>query len=349
MKKNAVAIIILSLIGTTLLAQEKLEYQKPSQEILELVDVPLTPSFRMDDNYEFLVLLYRDAYKTIAELSKEELRLGGLRIDPATNIGSRMRYYNKVEIKSLKTGQAAAKIVQGLPEKPLLANFTWSPDQLKIAFTQTTSSGVELWVLDIPSASAKKLTGATINANLGDVINWFEDSQSLLVKMISSQRTGLIDTKKAVPTGPTISVADGKKAQNRTYQDLLQNPNDEHNFEQLALSEIHKISLDGSTEIWMESAMYDGISFSPDGNYVMVSTIEKPFSYLVPYYRFPSVTTIYTSDAKKVETVLEVPLIKQPAWFMPKLLMKGILKSRWSTATRFTSWMHLLMAHLFPF
>jgi hypothetical protein len=43
-----------------------------------------------------MVFLYRDAFKTIAELSKEELRLGGLRIDPATNIGSRTRYYNHI-------------------------------------------------------------------------------------------------------------------------------------------------------------------------------------------------------------------------------------------------------------
>ena len=48
--------------------------------------------------------------------------------------------------------------------------------------------------------------------------------------------------------------------------------------------------------------MYYRISFSPDGNYVLVSTIEKPFSYLVPYRRFPSSTTIYTKDAKKVKT-----------------------------------------------
>ena len=55
--------------------------------------------------------------------------------------------------------------------------------------------------------------------------------------MVSSERKSLIDVGNAVPAGPTISVADGKKAQNRTYQDLLQNKNDEHNFEQLALSE----------------------------------------------------------------------------------------------------------------
>jgi len=309
-------IMALVVLSTGLFAQENLSYQKPSREILDLVDVPLAPSVRMDNNKEYMVLLYRDAFKTIAELSKEELRLGGLRIDPATNIGSRTRYYNKVEIKKIGE-EGASQSVKGMPSDPLLANFSWSPDQKKMAFTQTTGEGVEIWVMDIASATAKKLTEPKANANMRDVINWFEDSQSLLVKMIAADRKDLIDTKKAVPTGPTISVADGKKAQNRTYQDLLQNPNDEYNFEQLALSELHKVKLDGSSELWLGSAMYSGISFSPDGNYVMVNTVEKPFSYLVPYSRFPSTTTIYTKDGKKVETVLEVPLIEDlPKGFM---------------------------------
>ncbi len=298
-------------------AQENLNYQKPSQEILDLVDVPLAPVVRLDNNKEYMVLMYRDAYKSIEELSKEEMRLGGLRIDPVTNIGSRTRYYNNIEIKHIADKAASIKAVVGLPEKPLLANFTWSPDQKKMAFTQTTSTGVELWVLDITSAKATRLTDATANANTGDVINWFEDSNALLVKMVSPKRKELIDVAHAVPSGPTISVADGKKAQNRTYQDLLQNKNDEHNFEQLALCEIVKVSLDGSTETWLESAMYNNISFSPDGSYVLISTIEKPFSYLVPYQRFPSKSTIYSSDAKEIETVLEVPLIEDlPQGFM---------------------------------
>ena len=326
MKKSL--IFILAIISAGLAAQENLGYQTPSKEILELVDVPLAPSVRMDNNKEFMVFLYRDAFKTIAELSKEELRLGGLRIDPATNIGSRTRYYNNIEIRNMSEGTANTRTISGLPEAPLMANFSWSPDQQKMAFTQTTGEGVEVWVLDLPSATVRKLTEARANANMGDVINWFEDSEAILVKMIAADRKALIDTKKAVPTGPTISVADGKKAQNRTYQDLLQNPNDEHNFEQLALSEIHKVHLNGSSELWLGSAMYSGISFSPDGNYVMVSTVEKPFSYLVPYYRFPSVTTIYSSEAKKVETVLEVPLIEDlPKGFMA--VRKGRRNMNW--------------------
>jgi len=308
---------LLSSVFITLYAQENLTYQKPSREILELADVPLAPSVLMDHEKTAMVLLYRDAFKSIDELSQKELRLGGLRINPATNIGSRVTYYNNIEIKRLGDNGETILPVEGLPGNPRIANLRWSPDETKIAFTHTTSTGVEVWVLNLHTASAKKLTEPNANANMGDVINWFEESESMLVMMVPSGRKSLVDVGRSVPSGPTISVADGKKAQNRTYQDLLKNKNDEHNFEQLSTSEIYKVSLDGSMELWMRSGMYQSLSFSPDGNFVRVTTVEKPFSYLVPYYRFPSKSTIYTQDATKVRTVLEVPLIEDlPKGFM---------------------------------
>jgi dipeptidyl aminopeptidase/acylaminoacyl peptidase len=299
------------------IAQDNTPYQKPPQEILDLVDVERAPSVLMDDAKETMILLYRDAYKSIEELSKEELRLGGLRIDPKTNIGSRVTYFNNVKIKALNEENAKVIQVQGLPENPKLTNFSWSPDQRKIALTNTTSHGVEVWVLDLKKATVTKLTDATVNANMRDAINWFEDGKSVLVKMIPSNKKPLIDTETAVPSGPTISVNEGKKAQNRTYQDLLKNKTDEHNFEQLALSELYKVSLNGTKEKWLGANMYTGVNFSPDGNYVLVVTLEKPFSYLVPYYRFPSKTVVYNKKGELVETLLEVPLIEDlPQGFM---------------------------------
>jgi dipeptidyl aminopeptidase/acylaminoacyl peptidase len=297
--------------------QESLNYQKPPQEILDLVDVPLAPSVILSENKEVMVLLSRNTYKTIEELSEEELRLGGLRIDPKTNIGSRVVYYKNIQLKNIKNTNAEIVQVSGLPQNPRLTNFSWSPDQKKMALTNTTANGVEVWVLDIEKSSVKKLTEARANANLGSVINWFSNSEAMLVKMVSTDRKELINTKTEVPTGPIISENDGKKAQNRTYQDLLKSPSDEYNFEQLALSEIYKISLDGKREKWLGSALYSGLDFSPDGNYIMVTTIEKPFSYLVPYSKFPSKTTLYLKDGSFVQTVIEVPLIEDlPEGFM---------------------------------
>ncbi|WP_205677819.1 alpha/beta hydrolase family protein [Brumimicrobium salinarum] len=298
-------------------AQEGLTYQKPSQEILDLVDVSRAPSVFMDEAKNHMILVSRNAYGSIEELSQEELRLGGLRIDPKTNIGSRVSYFNNIELKHLKSKNTKRIQVEGLPENPRLTNFSWSPDQSKIAFTHTTENGVELWFLDVESAKVRKLTDANINANIGDAINWFADGNSILVKKVSSQKEALINTKTAIPSGPTISVNDGKKAQNRTYQDLLSNKSDEHNFEQLARTELYVVNLDGSSKKWLNDDIYTTVSFSPDGNYVMIETVERPFSYLVPYYRFPSKTTIYTKEGKEVKTVLEVPLIEDlPQGFM---------------------------------
>lgn len=306
---------VLFLLVSQVHAQENTKYQKPPAEILDLVDIQVAPSVFMDQRREFMVLASRDAYKSIAELSQEELRLGGLRIDPKTNIGSRVTYFNKVQLKDIATDKVIE--VKGLPAQPRLTNFTWSPDQRKIAMTNTGAEGVEVWVLDMASATAKRLTAARVNANLRYAISWFEDGNSLLVKMISQDRKPLINTEESIPSGPTISSNDGQKAQNRTYQDLLKTKDDEFNFEQLALSELYRVFLDGKKEKWLGSGMYGKVDFSPDGNYVMVSTVEKPFSYLVPYSRFASKTTIYTKDAKKVETVVEVPLIEDlPQGFM---------------------------------
>ncbi|MFK8039248.1 MAG: prolyl oligopeptidase family serine peptidase [Crocinitomicaceae bacterium] len=308
--------LILVLITTNINAQERITYQKPPQEILDLVDVPRAPSIFLDDSKTHMIMLFRDAYKSIEELSQEELRLGGLRINPKTNIGSRVTYFNNIKINYLNNKGEVIQ-VKGLPENPKLTNFKWSPDQSKLALTNTTENGVEIWVLDVVNATIKKLTNANINSNIGDVINWFEDGKSILVKTIPNNKKPLIDTKTAVPVGPTISVNDGKKAQNRTYQDLLKNKNDEHNFEQLALSELYKVSLDGKKEKWLSTDIYTSISFSPDGNYVLVNTVGKPFSYLVPYRRFPLKTVVYSKEGKKIETVNEVPLIEDlPKGFM---------------------------------
>ncbi|WP_435625068.1 prolyl oligopeptidase family serine peptidase [Flagellimonas sp.] len=312
--KNKI-LLLFFLLGTIGFSQEKLNYQKPSEEILELVDAPLAPSVRITDDGKYMVLLYRDYYKSIAELSEKEMRLAGLRINPKTNIGSRTNYYNNIKIQEIGSDEVIQ--VKNLPENPRLANFNWSPDQSKIAVTNTTPKGVEVWVLDLKKAEVTRLTNANVNANMRDVINWFKDGKSVLVKMLPTDRQELINVAEAVPNGPTISANDGKKAQNRTYQDLLKNSNDEFNFEQLARSELFKVGLDGSMSKWKEAAMYSNISFSPDGNYVMVTNVEKPFSYLVPYYRFPSKTNIYDSNGALVSNLLEVPLIEDlPKGFM---------------------------------
>ncbi|MBL4648210.1 MAG: prolyl oligopeptidase family serine peptidase, partial [Aureispira sp.] len=307
--------------------EDNLSYQKPPKEILDLVDVPRAPFVHMDRKGKYMLFIYRDSYQTIAALSEEELRLGGLRVNPVTNIGSRTIYYNNLQVKLLKA-EILTQVI-GLPKEPRLANFIWSPCQAKLAFTHTTLVGVEIWVLDMETAKASALTSANANANLGNPITWFEDSNALLVRLLPAQKMELINTVTAIPTGPTISISDGSKAQNRTYQDLLKNRNDEHNFEALTTSELHKVHLDGQREKWLKSAgMYRSCLVAPNGEYVQVMTMQPPFSYLVPYSRFPHLSTLHTKDGSLIKVINEVPLIEDiPKGFMS--VRKGRRMLQW--------------------
>ena len=313
--KRILLILFTLLSNFQLSAQGALTYQEPPEEIRQLVDAPLAPRVRIDSKAENIVLLYRNAYKTIAELSEEEPRLGGLRTNPKTNIGSRTTNYNDIKIKDANARET--KAISGLPASPRLANFRWSPNEEMMSFTHSTSTGVEVWVLDIADATAKKVTGPKVNANMRTPVAWFADSKALLVKMLPPDRKPLINTASTVPQGPTVSVSAGAKAQNRTYQDLLKNPNDEQNFEQLALSQIKKVSVVGEVEDWLPTAMYTGISFSPNGEYVMVSQVKRPFSYIVTYRRFPTEASVYDKSGNLVKTVMQIPLMEvMPKGFM---------------------------------
>ena len=162
------------------------------------------------------------------------------------------------------------------------------------------------WMLKQPGLT--RLTEAILNANMGNPVSWLSDNENLLVRLLPKNRTALIDTKKDLPKGPTVSTSDGSISQNPTFQDLLKNKADEQNFESLITSDLYKISITGKAELFKPSAMYSDVSVSPDGNYVLITTIKKPFSYLVPYYRFPQTSIVYDINGNEIKVVNEVPL-----------------------------------------
>ena len=306
------------LLSMNAFSQENLSYQKPPQEILTLANYERAPSVSMDTKKEYMLLSYRNTYKHLDDLNQEEMRLGGLRINPVTNISSTVTYVNNLKIGKIKEKKETQVI--GLPNNPKITNISWSPNEKFIAFTNTTESGVELWYLDVATANAKKISDANLNANMGNPVSWFKNSNSLLIKTLPDNRLALIDKNKDLPKGPTVSESEGKVSQNRTYQDLLKNKTDEINFESLVTSELYSIDLDGNKKLFKPAAMYSNETFSPDGNYVMVTTLEKPFSYIVPLNRFPQTTIVYDINGKTIKTVNKVPL--------NEIVSKGFMSTR---------------------
>ncbi len=314
MKKNILIILVLGLflsIGLQSNAQIDVKYQTPPKEILELIDSPLTPSVRIDNKGEWMILLENAAFKSIEEVSAKEYRLAGLRINPKTNGGSRTRYNLNITLKNISSGEEFE--VEGLPANPKISGVSWSPDYKKVAFNNTVTNGMELWYFDLENKKAKKLTTAKLNGVFGSTYSWAADGQSLICRFINPDRGSLIDNEPT-PTGPIVQENLGKKAPSRTYQDLLKNKIDEANFDYFTSSILVKVDLNGNKTNLAKADIYRGFSQSPNGEYIMTQTIRKPYSYLVPYYRFPTVLNLLDKDGKYIKEIQDIPLIEE----MPK-------------------------------
>ncbi|MDA8692970.1 S9 family peptidase, partial [Saprospiraceae bacterium] len=324
--KNILLFALITLLSSQLVAQLDLSYQTPHDDIMQLADAPLPPLLRLNTDATKGVLLYRKSYNSIQELSEEELRLAGLRINPVTNISSRQRYYYDMKLLDVNSGKTTD--IEGLPEGARISNFSYSNSENYMAFTHTTKKGVELWLLDVNNGNVKRLVNDKLNANMGSPYQWLRNQDKLIVKVLPNNRPDLINTASSVPGGPTVSVNEGKKAQNRTYQDLLKNKSDEDNFDILAHSELQSCDLNGQLSPWMASGIYSRISQSPDGEYILITKVNRPYSYLVPYRRFPSTTSVYNKSGKLVQEILDLPLIEDlPKGFMS--VRTGPRSHRW--------------------
>lgn len=308
---SVTTIILLLELPLLIQGQESLIYQLPPEAIIEVVDAQQAPSVSLSPDDSFMALLERPGLKTIKDLSREELRIAGLRIDPATNGASRQSY--QIGISIMKIDGTGLKKVTGLPSSLNISGFTWSNDGSKFAFTNTTTNSIELWVCDVSDLKAEKIAdglnqvlirGGRFSGSGG--FTWLSDNQSIIFQVVDSER-GPKPKPPSTPTGPVVQENKGKRGAARTFQDLLKNPGDEVIFEYFACSKVMKYDGSELTQIG-SSGIYSRVLPSPDGLYFMVSELMKPFSYVVPYYYFPTKTSIWDVSGKELKVLYDMPL-----------------------------------------
>jgi len=311
---SLLSLFLLTSIGA--FAQKDLQYQMPPQTIADLVNAPQTPAVSIDSDGEWMLLLERPGYPSIEELAQPELRIAGLRINPRTNGPSRSSSYNGLTLKNIESGESFP--ISGLPESPQIENVRWSPDGSRIAFSITKSNGIELWMADVTSKRAQQLTGARLNdAMRGTPFDWFPDNRTILAKLTIEGR-GEAPTEPLTPEGPVVQESTGDKAPVRTYQDLLEDPHDEALFEYYGSSQLVLIDTDTrGQQNFGPAGIYTETSISPNGEYVLTGMAHPPFSYIVPYYRFPVKYEMRNKAGELIKVIADIPLSESiPKGFM---------------------------------
>lgn len=302
MKKWLLGLLMLGFGFTAVYAQDDNVYRTPAKEVMELLLAKPTPSVSIDGKAEWMLLSERNSYPTVEELGQPEFRVAGLRINPNNFSPSRQNFINNFTLQNIKSGQSSQ--VSGLPTNLLAGGVSWNPSETKIAFTHTSGSRVDLYVIDIASKKATKINKQPLNTVLGTSYTWVDDNT--IIYKAATQSAANAPKRPITPKGPTIQQNLGKAAPSPTYQDLIKSPYDEQLFEFFATGQL--IQNKNGVEILVgKPGIVSTFSLSPDKKYMMVRTIRKPFSYLVTANGFPSTISITDLTGKVVKVLAELP------------------------------------------
>lgn len=266
---------------------------EPSTVIKNIVTAPADPVPSLSPQGNLLVMTTRESLPDLAVVARPHLKLAGMRIDGTTWSRQLSTMTLGMSVRNLRDDSVHTVSMQpGHWSRPM-----WSADERAMALIRTVAGGGELWIADPYTSPPQRVTGVRINQVLGQAVQWLPDQKRLLVKSIVDQAS---PKRQAVPAGPAVQqTTSGLVAQVRTYQDLLQNPHDEDVFEHYGTSRL--VVVDAATKAVAPfgiPAMYYGVTPSPDGTLLLVSTIARPFSYVVPASRFPMITSVMDWDGK---------------------------------------------------
>lgn len=280
-------------------------YMEPSPELVDIVDVQWAPRTSISPDRAGWMLLEPRSNPSIEELAADELRLAGLRFSPRTLAPTRTGRYTGISLMRYPSLETVG--ITGMPDDPLILRVTWSPDGSMAAFTHETSRGVELWVVNAEQAAAERLTGPVLDLTAGEFPQWLPDGSGLICCTIP-EGTGTPPVEDPVPAGPVIQETTGEQAPARTYQDLLNSPHMENLFQYYLTSQLTLVRLDGSMEPVGEPGMIWYFSPSPDGRFVLVSRLQRPFSYTVTAGRFAEKVEVWDMEGTPVFEVADLPV-----------------------------------------
>jgi dipeptidyl aminopeptidase/acylaminoacyl peptidase len=287
-----------------------LPFSLPDSDIVAAIDAPPTPAVLPAPGGRFLAVLSYQTHPPLAMLARPVLRLAGIRLDPGIAGRQRTRRFTGLAVITVADG---TKVELELPDGAQVSAPVWAPDGDRFAFTVDEPDGIGVWVCDARTGSATQVPGLRIRdvlgaepPTLGGAVSWSRDGRSLFA--LGSPDTGHRPGEQSSHE-PHVEETTGKKSQMATFQNLLRTADDEDIFEALATTVPLRVDpvTGGSVQLGPEG-LYQHLDDSPDGEYLLVRRLQRPFSFRVPYSYFARRTEVWTAAGKLVRVVADLPV-----------------------------------------
>ncbi|MBL0334729.1 MAG: hypothetical protein IPP73_05250 [Chitinophagaceae bacterium] len=276
-------------------------YKTPPKDVADMLLAKRSPNVSVDDTGEWMLFMESSSYPSVAELAQPELRIAGLRINPANFAPSRQNFISGLYLKNSKTDKEYK--ITGLPSPLFAGSISWSGNDKKSPFTHITNSRVDLYLIDVTTQKATRINKTALNTISGSY-SWYDDNT--LIYRGTIKPASAAPPRPAVPDGPTVQENYGKAAPRPTFQDLIKSPYDEQLFAFYGTTQLIKNTNGTETKIG-QPAIYNSVTVSPDKKYMLVRTLKKPFSYAVPAGGFPATVSITDMNGKLNKELADQP------------------------------------------
>ncbi len=305
-----------------ILSQES--YEQPEKEIADLVTAPWYLNVTLRDlgpDKEHFLYDIDAGLPTLQQFAKPFVNLGEIEFDHTANRSRNftIRRSASLELLNYKTGGKIAIPAPpgrwvsaagrgGRPGRAAGSPVVWSPDGSKIAYFAHSESDTHIFIADASTGQSRQLTKTPVLATLVTHLEWTPDGNHILTVLIPGNRAPMPQESK-VAEGPQVRMNDRGETPNRTYRFLMETPYDMEMLEWLATGQLALVnSATGEVRALGKPDMHQGFSISPDGKYIHVTTLQKPFSYHVPVSSFGTLESIIDLDGKQVAEVQKVKL-----------------------------------------
>lgn len=226
-----------------------------------------------------LALLFREGNLPLARMTRPSLGLAGQLIDPSNHTPHARAHILRIDVLGLDTPDDITRLLP--PDGALLEAPAFSPDGRYLSAAAVWPDRAALVVYDLEGRS-EQLVQASLNLLWGPPCQW-EGSKRLLCRVVPPDRHQVILEEPA----PTITEHLTGLAPARTYQNLLQNANDDRLFEHYFGSVLVTVTLDGISTDLGARGLFPQFDTSPDGRYLLTSELRPPYSRFVTADRFP--------------------------------------------------------------
>ncbi|HUG27606.1 MAG TPA: prolyl oligopeptidase family serine peptidase [Gemmatimonadales bacterium] len=290
-------------------------YTMPPEAVARLVTAPrhlnISVTMQSPDRRHF-IKQESEGLPTAAVFAKPHLKFAGLQVDPAANRVRTMttRGSAGLQLIDARTGEQTTVTV---PAGASVSGPSWSPDGNQLAFIANFETNSHVYVADVATGRSRQVTRTPLLATLVSSLEWATDNRHLVVVLLPASR-GAAPVAPAVAIGPQVQLwTDGQKSPQRMHASLMEWPHDFAQMEYYTTGQLAVINTQSRAVRTVGTpAMIRSVSVSPDGQYFRVTTMQKPFSYMVPWSQFGTKEEIWDAHGTVLAELQDRPLREAP-------------------------------------